>query len=198
MITDLYDATVSMNFAMIYNSNLNKYSMTGKFESVKSTINLAGTTFFVKKAFVSFNNDVPPYIYVDMRGSGSQNSVNIKIYGFLTNYKIELIDRNPNNSNFLQADSAAIQDTVNSNNSRAMMLNLMNGALSQKVVNVSERLFGINRVGFEERRNKGENSSYVKVGRMFSDRLEVKYRVGTNRDDSNTIAAEYILLDWFK
>jgi len=51
--------------------------------------------------------------------------------------------------------------------------------------------------------NKGQkaekNVNYLKIGRQFSDRFEIKYIIGSQEEESEVMmVGEYILLDWFK
>lgn len=171
----------------------------GKIKSSEAFLNIAGNRFIVDESFLSFRPGIPPYMYIEADGVGVQRSVHLKVDGFLPDYNVELRDRNPNNTNHMEVNSSILkQNGSSSGESKFIITEIMNGAILSSVINVSEKLFGINRIGFEENSYQGESSDYVKVGKRFSDRLELKYVIGTGRDDNNAIVGEYLLLDWIK
>ena len=67
------------------------------------------------------------------------------------------------------------------------------------MLNITENIIGINKIGFEQRTESGEYVNYLKIGRQFSDRFEVKYVVGAEKQEQEgSLVGEYILLDWLK
>lgn len=195
---EMFKSDLSVDMNVLYREK--ELILGGKLYSSKGSLNIAGNQFLLDEGFVNFTEDAPPYVYMEANGTGVQRSVSVKVSGFLPNYNIELTDKDPNHGNYMEADADILKGFAGTDNAKTKHIatEILNGAIIDRVVSVSEKLFGINRIGFEQSRYRGGSSHYLKVGKRFSDRLELKYVVGTGRDDKNAIVGEYLIMDWFK
>jgi hypothetical protein len=181
-----------------------KLEIKGSVSTIKGLINIAGNPFTLKRAYLKFTDNELPYLYIDANGTGQNRSIGLKVFGFLPEYEIELVDRNPENSFSFESNSNILSmhnDKSNTNNTKSskyLLTELFNGAMISGIVNVAEKSFGINRIGFEQNKYEGDENNYIKIGKSFSDRFEIKYVVATGEDEESSIVGEYLLMDWLR
>ncbi len=192
--TDTY-----INADLVLNLFNNKLKIKGNLNAEKGQISIAGNPFILRQAYLKFTEDNLPYLFITANGTGQNRSILLKVTGFLPEYDIELIDKNPDNSFSFEANSNILnQNNGNKKSSRFLLTELVNGAMLSGIVNVAEKSFGINRIGFEQNKYKGDESNYFKIGKSFSDRFEIKYVVATGEDEESSIVGEYLLMDWLR
>ena len=186
--SDFVVAGVNLDLNLIYKDKIN---LTGKMISTDTSVVIGREKFIINNNYILFSEKRPPYLYLEASGAGSYSYVILKIHGFLPNYSIEIINLDPNNAGSMETES--------SYNPQNLFTDVFTGLLLNDLLNITENIIGINKIGFEQRTESGEYVNYLKIGRQFSDRFEVKYVVGAEKQEQEgSLVGEYILLDWLK
>ena len=182
------NASVNVNLKVLYQREL---KLIGKITTTDTEVVIGREKFVIYENYIRFRGKIAPYLYLEARGTGEYSYVILKIYGDLPNYKIDIINIDPNSSTFYETETGY--------NPQNLLTDVFAGLLFNDILKVTENIIGINKIGFEQRAEGGENVNYLKIGRQFSDRFEVKYIIGSQEEESEVMmVGEYILLDWFK
>ena len=194
---------VFVNIDLKINMIKNKLNLTGLLNTENGKIDIAGNSFILRNGYLKFSKNDRPYLFVKANGTGRNSSITLKVTGFLPEYNVELIDKNPDNSISFESNSNILtqhtnKDSSKNKSSKMLLTELLNGAMLNRIINVAENSLGINRIGFEQNKYKGDESNYIKIGKSFSDRLEVKYVVATGKNEESSIVGEYLLMDWLR
>ncbi|MGA1845492.1 translocation/assembly module TamB domain-containing protein [Deferribacter abyssi] len=189
LMDDFVDGNAYVKLNVVYKKD--QLNVTGVIKSVESYLKIAGEKFFVEEGYLKIDGDKPPYFYTKAIGTGSFNYLTIKIYGYLPDYTVEIEDLNPNSrENIFNKSRTQSKNVISS---------FFTGSLLKELTRYTEKLLGINRIGLEETSVSGtEMRDYFKVGRRFSDRLEIKYLVETEGKGEGVVLGEYLLFDWLK
>ncbi|KAA0258840.1 hypothetical protein FHQ18_02520 [Deferribacter autotrophicus] len=189
LIDDFVDGKAFVRLNVVYKKG--KLDVTGLIKSVESYLRIANEKFFVEEGYLKIEGDRPPYIYTKAVGTGSFSYLTIKIYGFLPDYTVEIEDLNPNSRENI-FNKARTQ-------SKNVISSFFTGSLLRELTGYTEKLLGINKIGLEETSVSGTKmKDYFKIGRKFSDRLEIKYLVDTEGKGEGFVIGEYLLFDWLK
>lgn len=182
------NASVNINLNVLYKKEL---KLRGKITTKDTEVVIGREKFIIYENYILFRGKIAPYLYLEARGTGSYNYVVLKIYGTLPNYKIDIMNLDPNSSSFYEGEGGY--------NPQNLLTDVFAGLLFNDVLKVTENILGINKIGFEQRAEGGKNVNYLKISRQFSDRFEIKYIIGSQEEESDVMmVGEYILLDWFK
>ncbi|MDY6821422.1 MAG: translocation/assembly module TamB domain-containing protein, partial [Deferribacterota bacterium] len=182
------NANVNVNLNVIYDKELKVF---GKLYTSDSYITIGQEKLVIFDNYILFRGTLPPYLYLEARGTGNYSYIVLKITGNLPNYNISIIDLNPSNR--------GLYETKSSYNPQNLITDIFAGVLLGDLLNVTENIIGINSIGFEQSNVEGEYINSLKIGRRFSDRFEVNYVVNTSSDEEGgEVVGEYSLLDWFK
>lgn len=159
--------------------------LTGVVQSVNTSFEVANSKFNIVQGVLKFSENNSPYLYMNARGTGSLKNIILNVDGFLPEYNIEVRDLSPDgigieNINQPKGDSSALIGSV------------FNGQVFSQIVDVTNKIFGINEIGIE---SNIEQKGDVFFGRRFSDRLGVKYILKSDNKLSE-IVGEYTVFDW--
>ena len=188
--SEFANANVNVNLKVLYQKEL---KLLGEITTTDTEVVIGREKFVIYENYIRFRGKIAPYLYLEARGTGEYSYVILKIYGTLPNYKIDIMNLDPNSSTFYETEAGY--------NPQNLFTDVFAGFLLNDLLKVTENVIGINKIGFEQRAEGGENVNYLKIGRQFSDRFEVKYIVGTQSQEEESevmMVGEYILLDWFK
>jgi hypothetical protein len=188
--TDYANANVNIDLNVLYKKEL---KLRGKITTTDTEVIIGREKFVIYENYIIFRGKTAPHLYLEARGTGDYSYVVLKIYGDLPNYKIDIMNLDPNSTSFYETETGY--------NPQNLFTDVFAGLLFNDILKVTENIIGINKIGFEQRAEGGENVNYLKIGRQFSDRFEVKYIIGSQSQQEETevmMVGEYILLDWFK
>jgi hypothetical protein len=188
--SEFANANVNIDLNVLYNKDLR---LRGKINTTDTEVMVGREKFVINENYIVFRGKVAPYLYLEARGTGSYSYVVLKIYGTLPNYKIDIMNLDPNSTSYYETETGY--------NPQNLFTDVFAGLLFNNILKVTENVIGINKIGFEQRMEGGENVNYLKIGRQFSDRFEVKYVIGSQSQEEESevmTVGEYILLDWFR
>lgn len=163
----------------------NKLAITGIVQSVNTSFVVSGSKFNIVQGVLKFREDTSPYLYMNARGTGSLKNIMLNVDGFLPEYNIEVRDLSPNGVGIGDINQPQ-------GNSSALIGSIFNGQVFSQIVDVTNKIFGINEIGIE---SNLEQRGSIFFGRRFSDRLGIKYVLKSD-NKLNEVVGEYAIFDW--
>ena len=157
----------------------------GYLETEDAYFNISGIRLNVISGKLTLEEDKLPYLALKARGTERFSNIILEITGYLPQYNINIKNVSPVGANF-----GSLKLTNRSEGE--VISDLFNGVVFSDIVNITNRLFGINDVGVG---GSHEEGGYFLVGRRFTDRLGIKYRFKSGEEE-NELVGEYILFDW--
>jgi len=172
------------------NANLNlKYdtelSVTGFMEANNSSLIVGGEKFKITQGKLTLTKQKPPYLYIFARGTNRFRNTLLEISGFLPEYTISIRDISPSGTGFGNLKISG-EPGVN------LIQGLFNGEAFGNILTFTNKFFGINNLGIE---SGNQNLGYFSIGRTFTDRLTIKYRI-RGGEEGDDIVGEYTIFDW--
>ncbi|UOD35742.1 hypothetical protein DSN97_05365 [Deferribacteraceae bacterium V6Fe1] len=163
----------------------NGLSVTGFMEAKDSSLTIGGEKFNITQGELTLSEQKPPYLYFFARGTNRFRDILLEIKGFLPEYTISIRDISPAGTGFGNLKTSG-EPGAN------LIQGLFNGEAFGNILSFTNKFFGINNLGIE---GGYQNLGYFSIGRTFTDRLTIKYRIkgGEKGDD---IVGEYTIFDW--
>jgi len=163
----------------------NELSVTGFLEAKDSSLTIGGEKFNITQGKLTLSEQKPPYLYLFARGTNRFRDILLEIKGFLPEYSISIRDISPSGTGFGNLKTSG-------NPGANLIQGLFNGEAFGNILSFTNKFFGINNLGIE---SGYQNLGYFSIGRTFTDRLTIKYRIrgGEKGDD---IVGEYTIFDW--
>jgi len=173
-------------------TNIDELTVEGSIFSKDSVISVGGGQFVVTKSYVKFIENSPPFLYMEASGKDKFNYLRLNVSGFLPEYEIKVQSLDPSMaSNYVRSGT--------SSGGQQLMGKVFGGLLFKDIVNFTEKLIGINEINVEVQNFSGKKGEFVSLGKRFSDRLQLRYMVGTTGEtEMNGVVGEYSLFDWLK
>lgn len=157
----------------------------GYLETEDAYFNISGIRLNVINGRLTLEEDKLPYLSLKARGTERFSSIILEVSGYLPQYNINIKNVSPTGANFGSLK-------LTNNTEGELISNLFSGVVFSDIVNITNRLFGINDIGVG---GSYEEGGYFLIGRRFTDRLGVKYRLKSGEEGSELVG-EYILFDW--
>lgn len=163
-----------------------KMSLTGELNLSNSYFTIQNNRFTITKGVMKILNNDTIFINMEANGTGPLSSTKIYVVGYLPDYRITIYDTKYKTDPYFNAGR--------NTGSQTLMAKIINDAVFKEIITGTNRIFGINRISVEPSSTGG----VFKVGRTFSDRVEVNYTTNLDENKDSKLSAEYILFDWFK
>jgi len=177
-----FDSKLSFNLRLKYNKEL---TVTGYLESTDSYLVLGGERFNILQGKLTLSEKKPPFLNIFSKGTGNYKYILLNIKGFLPEYSVEIRDISPGGAGFANLKSK--------NNATGNLIgDLFSGEAFANILSVTNKFFGINSIGID---NDYQSLGYFSIGRTFTDRLKVVYRLKSG-EKGDEIVGYYTLFDW--
>lgn len=163
-----------------------KLSLTGELNLSNSFFTIQNNQFIITKGVMKILNNDTIFINLEANGTGPISSTRVYVSGYIPDYRITIYDTKHKTDPYFNASR--------NTGSQTLMTKIINDAVFKEIVAGTNKMFGINRIGVEPSPTGG----VFKVGRAFSDRVEVNYTTNIDENKESKISAEYTLFDWFR
>ncbi|MEF3254866.1 MAG: translocation/assembly module TamB domain-containing protein [Deferribacterales bacterium] len=181
VITDkLLEGKLNLSLSVKGKDNL---TVSGKVELREGFFYLEDIKFIIKRGNLNILNENSIYIDMEAVGTGSLENTRIIAQGYFPNYKIYIYDKK------LRGYSGVDSKRTGG---ETLLGELISRGLFRNIVNITNNLLGINRVGFEPTSNGG----LFKIGKQFDERTGVSYVIDMSYTEKNKFIGEYKLFDW--
>lgn len=150
-----------------------------------SSLIIGGEKFNIIQGKLTISEEKPPYLYIFARGTNRFKDILLEISGFLPEYSISIRDISHSGAEF---GNLKISGEPKAN----FIRDIFNGEAFGNIISFTNKFFGINNLGIE---GGNHNLGYFSIGRTFTDRLTIKYRIKGGEED-NDIVGEYKIFDW--
>ncbi|MCX8083477.1 MAG: hypothetical protein N3C60_00945 [Calditerrivibrio sp.] len=183
-ITDsILEGLVKVDLSVTYYKTL---TLKGELSLKDSYFYIGKEKFLVTRGSLKILDNETMFVNMEANGSGKLNSTRIFVQGYLPEYKITVYDS--------KNKGYGLFDANKNQGSKELLSKIISDAVFKDIISTTNRFFGINQVNLEPSPTGGQ----IKVGRAFSDRIELNYISNLSESKENKFSAEYIIFDWFK